>query len=66
MDVAQISTSAVMPGAVPLSTPSELPVGASAPSPLFREMFAKAALAAETPGTLQMSDEPEVTSGNTW
>jgi len=52
MDVAQISISAVMPGAVPLSTPSELPVGASAPSPLFREMFAKAALAAETPGTL--------------
>jgi len=52
MDAAQISTRAVMPGAVALSTPSELPVGASAPSPLFREMFAKAALAAETPGTL--------------
>ncbi|MRR06186.1 MAG: hypothetical protein EG828_04480, partial [Deltaproteobacteria bacterium] len=52
MDVAQSSACAVMPGAAALSTPPELPVGASAASPLFREMFAKAALAAETPGTL--------------
>jgi len=57
MDVAQIITSAVMPGAVPLSTPSELPVGASAASPLFREMFAKAALAAEIPGTPQLGEK---------
>jgi len=50
MDVAQIVTSAVMPGAAALPTSSEPSVGGLAPSPLFREMFAKAALTAEQPG----------------
>ncbi len=50
MDVAQIVTSAVMPGAAAIPTSSELSVGGLAQSPLFREMFAKAALTAELPG----------------
>ncbi len=50
MDVAQIITSAVMPGAAAIPTSSESSVGGLVPSPLFREMFAKAALTAEFPG----------------
>lgn len=50
MDAAQIVTSAVMPGAAAIPTSSEPSVGGLAPSSLFREMFAKAALTAELPG----------------
>jgi hypothetical protein len=50
MDVAQIISSAVMPGAAAIPTSSESSVGGLVPSPLFREMFAKAALTAELSG----------------
>jgi len=50
MDVAQIISSAGMPGAAAIPTSSESSVGGVVPSPLFREMFAKAALTAEFPG----------------
>jgi flagellar hook-length control protein FliK len=50
MDVAQIVTSAVMPGAATIPTSSEPSVGGLAPSPLFSEMFAKATLTADLPG----------------
>lgn len=50
MDVAQIVTSAVMPDTAAIPTLSEPSAAGLAPSSLFREMFAKAALTAELPG----------------
>ncbi|MDD2337800.1 MAG: flagellar hook-length control protein FliK [Geobacteraceae bacterium] len=50
MDVAQIVTSAVMPDAAAIPALSGSSVAGLAPSPLFREMFAKAALTAELSG----------------
>lgn len=46
MDVTQMFTSAVVPGAPTLPASAESSSGASTASPLFREMFSKAALAA--------------------
>jgi len=46
MDVAQMITSTVVPGAAALPASTESSSGASATSPLFREMFSKVALAA--------------------
>ncbi|MHC1698337.1 MAG: flagellar hook-length control protein FliK [Geobacteraceae bacterium] len=49
MDAAQMITRAVVPGTAALPASAETSSGASATSPLFREMFSKAALAAGTP-----------------
>ncbi|MRR53152.1 MAG: flagellar hook-length control protein FliK [Deltaproteobacteria bacterium] len=46
MDAAQMITSAVVPGAAVLPASAEFSSGTSAASPLFREMFSKATLAA--------------------
>ena len=45
-----MSTSTVMPGAAALPNSSETSSGASTPSPLFREMFAKVAMKGGLPG----------------
>jgi len=52
MDVAQMITSAVVPGAAALPTSSEFSTGGVVPASLFGEMFAKAAATAEFPGKL--------------